>query len=110
MIYKVSVPYLDWGAESTLHSISLYLIPYQQKLAPSLERKVVLAKQFETQSFRTLFGLGGGRINPSFYISVSNSLRMVVMAKWFDKLSTRTLLGLGRTESAILSIGLYLIP
>ena len=33
------------------------------------------AKRFDTQSFKTLFemGEGGGRINPSLYISVSNS-------------------------------------
>ena len=38
---------------------------------------VVEAKPFDTQSFRTLFGLGwGGRINPSLYISVSNSLKI----------------------------------
>ena len=36
--------------------------------------EVVLAKQFDTESFRTLFGLGR-RINPSLYVSVFNFLR-----------------------------------
>ena len=59
LIGKVSEPYLDWGeAELTLVSLSLYLILEKQKLAPSLDRMVILAKQFDRQSFRILFGLG----------------------------------------------------
>jgi hypothetical protein len=48
---------------------------------------VVLAKRFDTQSFRTLFGMGGSRrINPSLYNSQKEKLvasldRMVVLAK-----------------------------
>jgi hypothetical protein len=52
----------------------LYLIFYKLKLASSLVRMFVLAKRSDRQSFITLFGLGEGRINPSLYISVSNSL------------------------------------
>ena len=35
---------LGWGAESTLLSITLYLIPKKKKLAPSLDTIVVFAK------------------------------------------------------------------
>ena len=46
-------------------------------LAPSLDRMDVEVKLFDTESFRTLFGLGwGGRINPSLYNSVSDYLKI----------------------------------
>ena len=78
MIGKVSKPYLNWGRGQINPSLNISVSNLlKKKLAPSLDRMVVLAKQFDTQSLRTLFGLGqgGGReINPSLDISVSNLL------------------------------------
>ena len=82
---------------------------------------LILAKQFDMQSFRTLFGRGGGQNQPFQSIilylilykeKLAPSLdNMLVLAKQFDTQNFRTLFGLGwGAESTLLSITLYLIP
>ena len=86
-------------------------------MAPSLDSMLVLAKQFDTQNFRTLFGLGWGAestlLSISLYLSpqtekLAPSLDiMLVLAKQFDSQNFRTLFGLGwGAESTLLSITL----
>ena len=58
-------------------------------MAPSLDSMVVEPKQFDRQSFKTLFGLGQGGGGKLILLSISLYLifykqKLVVLAKQFD--------------------------